>query len=190
MKADSMFFGIGQKADKQASIPLYEESAQNGSSKALLALAAIYEPTDSTKAFFYYDKAAENEPYALFKLGQFMENGLYEEGFRGKPNAGFAFAYYKKATQQEVSCPEALFKLGEYYQKGIEVERNIQLAIRKYEEAAAEGHVLAMNALGSLFYNDLKDFGQAVEWFKKASEKGCARSLNNLGSCYEFGHGV
>jgi len=27
-----------------------------------------------------------------------MENGLYEEGFRGKPNAGFAFAYYKKAT--------------------------------------------------------------------------------------------
>jgi TPR repeat protein len=115
MKADSMLFGIGQKADKQASIPLYEESAQNGSSKALLALAAIYEPTDSTKAFFYYDKAAENEPYALFKLGQFMENGLYEEGFRGKPNAGFAFAYYKKATQQEVSCPEALFKLGEYY---------------------------------------------------------------------------
>lgn len=69
MKADSLFFGIGQKADKQASIPLYEESAQNGSSKALLALAAIYEPTDSTKAFFYYDKAAENEPYALFKLG-------------------------------------------------------------------------------------------------------------------------
>ena len=50
--------------------------------------------------------------------------------------------------------------------------------------------MLAMNALGSLFYNDLKDFGQAVEWFKKASEKGCARSLNNLGSCYEFGHGV
>jgi TPR repeat protein len=35
----------------------------------LLALAAIYEPVDSTKAFIYYDKAAENEPYALFKLG-------------------------------------------------------------------------------------------------------------------------
>ena len=47
-----------------------------------------------------------------------------------------------------------------------------------------------MNALGSLFYNDLKDFSQATEWFKKASEKGCARSLNNLGICYEFGHGV
>jgi len=47
-----------------------------------------------------------------------------------------------------------------------------------------------MNALGSLYYNDMKDFDQATEWFKKASEKGCTRSLNNLGSCYEFGLGV
>ena len=37
------------------------------------------------------------------------------------------------------------------------MEKNIGLAVRKYEEAAAEGHVRAMNALGSLFYNDLKD---------------------------------
>ncbi len=47
-----------------------------------------------------------------------------------------------------------------------------------------------MNALGSLYYNDTKDFTQAAEWFKKASEKGCARSLNNLGLCYEYGNGV
>ena len=33
--------------------------------------------------------------------------------------------FYKKSTQQDVGCREALFKLGEYYQKGIEVERNI-----------------------------------------------------------------
>ena len=47
-----------------------------------------------------------------------------------------------------------------------------------------------MNALGSLFYNDLKDYAQAAEWFRKAAERGCARALNNLGICYEFGHGV
>jgi TPR repeat protein len=47
-----------------------------------------------------------------------------------------------------------------------------------------------MNALGSLYYNDMHDYDQATEWFKKASEKGCTRSLNNLGSCYESGHGV
>ena len=110
-----MFFGVGQKANQLDSIALYQESAENGSSKAMLALASILEPTDTTKAFLYYDQAAEYEPYALFKLGDFMEKGLYEEGFRGKPNPGFAFAYFKKATQQDVSCPEALYKLGEYY---------------------------------------------------------------------------
>ena len=70
------------------------------------------------------------------------------------------------------------------------MEKNIGLAVRKYEAPAAEGHVLAMNALGSLFYNDLKDHKQAGEWFRKASEKGCARSLNNMATCFEFGHGV
>ncbi len=47
-----------------------------------------------------------------------------------------------------------------------------------------------MNALGTIFYNELNDHNQAVEWFKKASQKGCTRSLNNLGICYEFGYGV
>lgn len=47
-----------------------------------------------------------------------------------------------------------------------------------------------MNALGTIFYNELHDYNQAVEWFKKASEKGCTRALNNLAICYEFGKGV
>jgi hypothetical protein len=49
------------------------------------------------------------------------------------------------------------------------VEKNLQFAIRKYEEAAAyvsyaflticiKGNKLAMNALGSLFYNEQKDY--------------------------------
>ena len=47
-----------------------------------------------------------------------------------------------------------------------------------------------MNALGSIFYNEMKDYKQAAEWFKKAAEKGFTRALNNLGTCYELGHGV
>jgi TPR repeat protein len=50
----------------------------------MLALAAIYEPTDSAKAFDYYDLAAvKAEPYAFSKLGDFLEKGLHEEGYRG-----------------------------------------------------------------------------------------------------------
>lgn len=47
-----------------------------------------------------------------------------------------------------------------------------------------------MNALGSLFYNDQKDYRQAFEWFKKSAARGYARALNNLAVCYEFGHGT
>lgn len=63
----------------------------------MLALATIYEPTDTSIAFQFYDKAANSEPYALFKLGEFMENGLYDDGFRSKPNTKFAHAFYKRA---------------------------------------------------------------------------------------------
>jgi TPR repeat protein len=64
----------------------------------MLALAALYEPTDSALAFKYYDQAAVSEPYALYKLGDFMEKGLYDEGFRSKPNAAFALGFFKRAT--------------------------------------------------------------------------------------------
>lgn len=39
----------------------------------MLALAAIYEITDPQKSYEYYDLASDDEPYALFKLGEFME---------------------------------------------------------------------------------------------------------------------
>ena len=44
-----------------------------------------------------------------------MEQGLYEEGYRGKPNLPFAFGFYKKAIQHEKGCREALQKFAEYY---------------------------------------------------------------------------
>lgn len=75
-----------------------------------------------------------------------------------------------------------------FYHKGLSgVEKNLNLAIKWYEDAATSGCVQAMNSLGSLFYNDFKDYVQAAEWYKKAANKGCTRALNNLGICFELG---
>ena len=55
---------------------MYEKSAELGDPKAMMALGRIYEnglgtKIDLSKAFFYYDMAAErNEPYALYWLGK------------------------------------------------------------------------------------------------------------------------
>ncbi len=73
IQADKLFFGFGSQPNKEAAISLYEDSASLGCSKAMLALAAIYEVSDPHKSYEYYDLASDDEPYALFKLGEFME---------------------------------------------------------------------------------------------------------------------
>jgi TPR repeat protein len=34
----------------------------------------------------------------------------------------------------------------------------LQIAIRNYESAAADGHIESMNALGNLFFNELREY--------------------------------
>lgn len=141
MQADAHFFGFAPKASKKEAMRLYEES-EGYSSKAMLALGSINEKgligsnnrnehggvssmgaieksvtePDFAKAFDYYDLASDTEPYALFKLGQFMENGLYQEGgYLGKPSFAWAFKFYQKAVKHEHGCREALYKQGEFY---------------------------------------------------------------------------
>jgi len=149
MQADANFFGFAPNANNREALRLYEESESYNNSKALLALGSIHEKglinlksergglpnmgaiertsgePDYQKAFEYYDQASDIEPYPIFKLGQFMEKGLYEGGYRGKPNLAWAFAFYRKAAQHENGCREALYKQGEFYQKGLGVEKNI-----------------------------------------------------------------
>ena len=86
---------------------------------------------------------------------------------------------------------EASFKVAQYFQYGYGVEKkNLTAAKVHYESAAADGHIESMNALGSLFFNDQKDYDQAAAWFRKATERGHTRAICNLGICYELGLGV
>ena len=170
---------------------LVNDTVEKGGCQSLGAIEKSCTEPNTAKAYDYYDTAAEEEPYALYKLGQFMEQGLFEEGYRGKPNTQFAYAFYKKAIEhQKGGVREAHQKFGEYYQFGKHVNKNVGMAKRSMEEAAADGSLLAMNSLGSIFYNEDKDYYQAAEWFRKAADKGFTRAINNLGTCYEFGQGV
>lgn len=171
-------------------------------SKAMMALGQIYEQgigvkPDLEKALAYYEYAAENfEPYAYYKIGVFLEQGIHTKCEGGRPNREMAFQYFKEAQNKgdievENAFKEAFFKIGQYYQFGYGVvEKNLQQAIRNYESAAADGHIESMNALGSLFFNEKQEYEQAFGWFKKAAERGYTRAITNLGICYELGCGV
>jgi TPR repeat protein len=57
------------------------------------------------------------------------------------------------------------------------------------EKAAGQGHVYAMNALGSI-HREWEEHEQAVEWFTKGAEAGLPRAMFMLGCCLDEGKGV
>lgn len=67
---------------------------------------------------------------------------------------------------------------------------NINKAISNYEKAAIDKHIESMNALGSLYFNEVKEYEEAAEWFRRAADKGFTRAITNLAICYEMGLGV
>ena len=114
---------------------LVNENMQNGGIYSMGAVGKSCSEANNEKAFQYYDLAGETQAYALYKLGEFMENGMYGHGYRGKAKPELAFAFYKASCRRENGCREALFKMGEFYQKGLDVEKNVAAAIRKYDES-------------------------------------------------------
>jgi len=115
----------------QEAIKLYEKSAQLSNSKAMMVLGRLYEhgigvQEDLQKALAYYDHAALNEePYAIYKIGMFIELGLHPHLEDRLPNKELAFKYFKESQSKaqadfmdENAFKEAFFKIGQYYQFG------------------------------------------------------------------------
>jgi TPR repeat protein len=159
-------------------IELYKQSEQLRNPKAMMALGRIFELGIGVKANMeeatrYYEAAASyDQPYALYWMGNVYEQDKHPDPYKGGKglereegkNFQWAFLLYKKATEVAEqhdrldSCNEAHFKLGYFYQHGIKVEKDIQQAIREYFEAACNGHEDSMNALGSVLYNEQKNY--------------------------------
>jgi|TARA_B110000285_G_C15075486_1_gene590450 TPR repeat protein len=59
--------------------------------KALLVLGRLYEEglgtkKDRAKALAYYEYASQHhEPYALYKIGMFLEEGIHHQCIDGQP---------------------------------------------------------------------------------------------------------
>ena len=52
---------------------MVDANTDRGGVQSLGAVEKRCTEPDTSKAFEYYDNAANEEPYALYKLGQFME---------------------------------------------------------------------------------------------------------------------
>lgn len=78
-------------------------SAKLDNSKAMMALGRIHEQgigvkKDLPKALAYYQFAAQyNEPYAIYKIGMFLEEGNHPDCIDGHPNREQAFLHFREA---------------------------------------------------------------------------------------------
>ena len=72
-------------------------------------------------------------------------------------------------------------------------QREVDVAIAGWRDAADQGLAMAQYNLGVMFENGCgvaQSDGEAAEWYHNAAEQGHARAQANLGFMFEGGHGV
>jgi uncharacterized protein len=89
--------------------------------------------------------------------------------------------------------PEAQYKLGVVYQRGLGVDKSEFEAIRWYRMAANSGLTDAQNNLAYLYEtgpDGLRDMAEALNWYRRVATYGSAIAQFNLGRLYLYGLGV
>ncbi|MCL2065307.1 MAG: sel1 repeat family protein [Candidatus Cloacimonetes bacterium] len=100
-------------------------------------------------------------------------------------------AYPIFETLAEQGHAGSLFYLGEMFEEGTCVRKNLRKSFLYYKKAAIKGHPTAQCVLGYFYYNGervFKNKNKALYWFKKAAEQGDKTAKENISNlsyeCY------
>jgi hypothetical protein len=89
--------------------------------------------------------------------------------------------------------PQAQFQLARQLEEGEGVKKNLKLAFETYQNAAEQGHLLALTFLGLCHQGGngtAKDLKRGFECFEKAAAGDVTLAMHCLGECYCEGRGV
>ena len=154
------------------------------------------------------ERANQGDSIAQYVLGEYYYNGQYVQ-----KNYEKAYAWFLKASQTRLTANSswiqqgfngyyisevgakagALFYLGLFYNNGYYAKKDIEQAIKYYQQAADLGNETAMFNLGILYFhgNDVtKDDKIAFDYFYDSSEKNYPRAQYMLGLFYLDGIGT
>ncbi len=197
--------GIPKRTD-QAAI-WYRKAADQGNEKAQNSLGVLYwlgdgVEKDKAEAVRWYRKAArQGNANAMFNLGAAYYNGegvgvsdnLADAWFLLSSEAGNTGGQEAvKRSQQEHSrwtFNEAFVTIGQMYEKGEDLPKNLQFAARWYRKAAEQGYGEAMISLAALYLN-ASDYGQARPWCEAAVKQKLPGGYYCLGYLHQHGSGV
>ncbi len=110
------------------------------------------------------------------------KSGNYEEAFK-------EFSILENTEEAKY----VLYYLGEMYEKGLGVNKDINKAVSYYYNSAKGGDDRSAVKIGSMYYygkNVNQNFNEAYKWFYYASKTGNATAEYNLGLMYLEGTGV
>lgn len=129
--------------------------AKDGDPVAQYDLGVHYQRGDGVKqdlkrAVKWWEKSAEREyAPALYNLGV-----VYEQGVGVRKNGEKAISFYEKAAEGRFAPAE--YNLGVIYLNGELVEKDPKRALYWYNAAASHGHKEALNAVGRLLAEIVK----------------------------------
>ena len=84
----------------------------------------------------------------------------------------------------------AQYCLGEMYENGTGVTKNIDTAIDWYHLAATQGHSLSQLALGLIYEKGKgvkKDLAEAAKWYGEAAAQGDAEAIRKVAKLKKLG---
>jgi len=204
-RAYEMGKGVGQDAGQAAA--WYSKAAEQGNAKAQDSLGVLYwlgEGVDKDKkaAVEWYRKSArQGDANAMFNLGAAYYNG---EGVN--LNDSLALAWFLLASEAGSASGEdaakrseqehrqwflsdACLTIGQMYEKGEELPRNLDLAMKWYRKAADGGNAQAQLNLAILAMN-AKNYGEARTRCEAAAKDKLSGGFACLGFIYQNGMGV
>jgi len=199
--------GIGVRQNLEQSAIWYRKAAEQGNAKAQNSLGVLYwlgtgVAKDKKEAVQWYRKAArQGDSTAMFNLGAAYYNG---EGVGVNDTLAYAWfllssdagntsgqdaANRSRGEHGPGAYNDACFTIGEFYEKGDDLPKNVNLAASWYRKAAEGGHSQAQVNLAILAMN-AKDYGETRRWCEMAAKSRHAGGAACLGYLYQHGLGV
>ena len=138
------------------------------------------------KAFDWYKKSADQGyPPAQYNLGVLLSKEDTRESLEE------AFKYFRAAAKQGMA--KAQGKIGNMYERGVGVEKNLSKAYYWQKKAADSG--IAKAQFNTAIYYEIgqgteKSPYKAIKYYRMAAANGISVSMLNLGVIYARGDGV
>jgi len=105
-----------------------------------------------------------------------------------------SYAIYKQMAEDDKHLVYAQYRLAYLFEKGDEVEQDIEQAMYWYKKSAIAGYALSQHRLGFLYFSGRhgikRSFKNAFYWFSKGANQKYRRSQYYLGKMYELGKGL